>query len=116
MSAVSITSSTVQPIPALQSAKALAPASSASTSAAQAAAKTSDSASAPVKTVQASPPVQINISTSKGSTATAAQEAAETQDVTSKEAAKGDQQAIKLLAKETAAQPQSGKSQVNIKA
>lgn len=73
--------------------------------------------------VQASPPV--NSSEAKpikvavpvaSSQASALQEAAETPDVTKKEAAKGDRQAVKLLAQEAAAQSHGGKNGLNIKA
>ncbi len=74
--------------------------------------------SAAVGITQAAP-IKVNVPGATGTSgvastaSTAAQEATETPDVTRKEAAKGDKQAVKLLAKEAAAQ--SGPSGVNIK-
>lgn len=62
-------------------------------------------------------PIKVAVpgaSPSAAAASTAAQEATETPDVTRKEAAKGDKQAIKLLAKEVVAQ--GGQSGVDIKA
>lgn len=69
----------------------------------------------PVPTSQATP---IKVSVKALSTASSAgQEATETPDVTRREAAKGDRQAIQLLAKEAAReQPEVAKGGVNIKA
>ncbi len=72
--------------------------------------------SAAVGITQATP-IKVNVPGATGSASTAstaAQEATETPDVTRKEAAKGDKQAVKLLAKEAAAQ--GAQSGVDIKA
>ncbi len=70
--------------------------------------------SPPVK-ISESKPIKISVPASS-SQASAAQEATETPDVTRKEAAKGDRQAVKLLAQEAAASSQGGKSGLSIKA
>lgn len=79
--------------------------------------------SSSVVPIQAAQPIKLSqtqlntLSASTSSPASsAAQEAKETPAVTRKEAAAGDKQAIKLLAKEAAAQPQGSPSGLNIKA
>ena len=79
--------------------------------------------SAPVGITQAKP-IKVAVpgasAATPGAAPTAAQEAAETPDVTRKEAAKGDRQAVALLAKESAAHPQvvapGGKNGLNVRA
>lgn len=70
-------------------------------------------ASQPVKIAEPTP-IKIAVSASS-SQPSAVQEATETPDVTRKEAAKGDRQAIKLLAQQAAAQTQSGKKGIDTK-